>query len=174
MFRVAVLGWIVAALIALPSCGGPRVYRGERFDPESQYQRLFDAAPAVACQAARSVLLSQGYLISQSGPDAVNGHKEFQPEEETHVDLELTINCDPRGARTIMYANAVQERYQLKKSRQTTSISVPGGAGLSLPLGSSTENLIKTGTETVSEREFYERFFALVGKFLAPGSRPTR
>ena len=174
MYRTAVLAWMLAALVALPSCGGPRVYRGEQFDPDSPYQRLFDAMPAAACLAARSALLSQGYLISESGADAVRAHKEFQPDDDTHMDLELTVNCEQRGAQTVMYANAVQERYQLKKSRQTTSISVPGGAGLSLPLGSSTENLIKTGTETVTERAFYDRFFALVKGLLTPGAKTVR
>jgi len=169
MNRASLIASLAAAVIAVASCSGNRVYRTEKFTPDSPYQHLFNASVPAACGAAKSALLGQGYLISESSFEAVRAHKEFQPNDETHVDLMFTIDCQERGTQTVVYANAVQERYQLKKTRQSTSLSVPRIGGLSLPFGTSTEELIKTATETVSDHDFYDRFFTLIEKTLAPG-----
>lgn len=162
---------LLAMAVALASCGGG-VYRSERFEPDSPYYRTFDATVETACGASRSALLSQGYLILESSETGIKANKEFQPKEDIHNDLEVTITCEQRGSRAIVYANAVQQRFEVKKSRQSTSLSVPKIGSLSLPGSSTREELIKTGSETVTERNFYDRFFALVASLLAPAPQP--
>lgn len=150
------------------------MYRSEKFEPDSPYQHAFDATVEAACGASRSALLSQGYLIQESSEAAVKANKEFQPKEEIHNDLEVTITCEQRGSQAVVYAAAVQQRYEVKKSRQSTSFSISRIGALSLPGSSATEDLIKTGSETVTDRDFYDRFFALVASLLAPVPRPPR
>lgn len=165
---------LLALSVALVSCGGADVYRSEKFASDSPYYRGFDATVAAACGARRSALLSQGYLIKESGETGVKATKQFQPDEDIHSELEVTITCEQRGARAIVYANAVQQRYEVKKSKQSTSLSLSRIGSLSLPGSSAAEELIKTGSETVSDREFYDRFFALVRSLLAPVPSPSR
>jgi hypothetical protein len=160
--------------VTLASCSGGRVYRSERFEPDSPYHHAFDATVEAACGASGSALLSQGYLILQSSGTGIKANKEFQPKEEIHNDLEVTITCEQRGTQAIVYANAVQQRYEIKKSRSSTSFSVPRIGSLSLPGSSATEELIKTGSETVTDRDFYGRFFALVARLLGPVPPPPR
>ena len=146
----------------------------ESFAPDSPYQHVYDATIQAACGASRSALLSQGYLIRESSESSIKANKEFQPREEIHNDLEVTITCEQRGSQAVIYAAAVQQRYEVKKSRQSTSVSLPRIGALSLPGSSATEDLIKTGSETVTDRDFYDRFFALVTSLLAPVPPPPR
>jgi hypothetical protein len=169
----SLLGMFVFA-VTLSSCSGGRVYRSETFAPDSPYHHAFDATPEAACGAGRSALLSQGYVILESSEAHIKANKEFQPKEEIHNDLEVTITCEQHGSQAIVYANAVQQRYEVKKSRQSTSFSLPKIGALSLPGSSATEDLIKTGSETVTERNFYDRFFALVARLLEPVPRSQR
>ena len=73
-----------AAAVAL-ACGATLVMAGctstgvttfgvqENFGSVTTYSRLFDAAPAQTCEASRRALLSQGYVISSSSADLVEG-----------------------------------------------------------------------------------------------------
>jgi hypothetical protein len=164
---------LLAMAAALASCGGG-VYRQERFESDSPYYRAFDATVAAACGASRSALLSQGYLILQSSEARVKANKEFQPKEDLHNDLEFTITCEERGSGAIVYASAIQQRYEVRKVPQSASLSVPKIGSLSLPGGSTRDDLIKTGSETVTDRDFYDRFFARVAGVLAPVPQPSR
>jgi hypothetical protein len=172
----ACVGALLAAL-ALAGCGGlpvatePNlsVYTAERFDPDSQFVRRFPLPAAATCEAARRALLSQGYVLAQSAAERVSARKNFQPQRDAHLTLEITVVCvneaGPTGPSAV-FASATQDRYALKKSATQASLGVGPIGSLSVPFGGSDDSLVKVGSETVPAGEFYERFFKLVDFYL--------
>jgi hypothetical protein len=70
-----------------------------------------------------------------------------------------------------MFANALQDRYALKKTNNSASVGVGVLGSVSMPIGSSDDSMVKVASETVSSAKFYERFFALVELFLPPEAK---
>ncbi|MEY2875636.1 MAG: hypothetical protein RLZZ373_3007 [Pseudomonadota bacterium] len=154
-----------------------RVYLNEAFTSTETFSRVFGAGVAATCEAARRALLSQGYVITSGvRADAVNGRKSFQPEAEVHVQIEFHIVCVPEvtaasaaasdPASTIAFVNAVQDRYSLKKNPNSASLGVSAIGSLSLPVSSSDDSLVKVASETIPAGVFYDRFFALIERYL--------
>ena len=157
----AVLGACSAAPNALPV--------QEKFSSTSTYSRLFDATPAETCEASRRALLSQGYLINAARADLVEGRKNFQPEPESHVQMEIRVVCAAESADgkvSLGFVTALQDRYALKKSNNSASLGVGAIGSVSLPFSSSNDALVKIGSQTIDSDVFYERFFDLVKRFL--------
>jgi hypothetical protein len=65
-----------------------------------------------------------------------------------------------------MFANALQDRYALKKTNNSASLGVGVLGSVSMPIGSSDDSMVKVASETVTSQKFYERFFTLVELFL--------
>ena len=96
-------------------------------DASSTFSRPFEATDAQACEAARRALLSQGYLVTTSRSDFVNARKSFQPAREMHVEIDFRVVCAPEGdeSRTsLVFVNALQDRYALKKTNSSASLGV--------------------------------------------------
>ena len=165
MHRLLIVPSLGLAII-LGGCGGRDVYRKETFEVQSPFKIHLNVSAQDACEAAQRALLSQGYRIESSQPHANNARKDFQPAAERSAAIEFNVVCKDEPSGSMMFANAVQTSYQLKKSRQSTSISVPTAGSLSLPWGTTTESLIKVGEKTISDETFYSRFFALVQAYL--------
>lgn len=160
---------IVASLLA--ACSSPKpLYQQEQFDATSSpYARTFHQKATATCEAARRALLSQGYMASSIRPDAVEGRKNFQPNNDSHAVIEFHVVCadaDSDDASSVAYVNAVQDRYALKKSNTSASVGLSVFGSLSLPIGSSDDAMVKTASETIPAGVFYERFFNLVDHFL--------
>ncbi len=162
----------LAAATVLAACSSPPkpIYQQEQFDATSSpYAHTFRSKSDAACEAARRALLSQGYVVSSSRNDAVDGSKNFQPSNDMHVVIEFHVVCadaNADGTSSIAYVNAVQDRYTLKKSNTSASVGLSVFGSLSLPIGSSDDALVKTASETIPAGVFYERFFNLVEHFL--------
>ncbi|MCD4547444.1 DUF2242 domain-containing protein [Burkholderia pseudomallei] len=160
----------VAAVLSACSSAPKPLYQQEQFDATtSPYARTFHEKSAATCEAARRALLSQGYMASATRPDAVDGSKNFQPSNDSHVVIEFHVVCaeaDVDGASSIAYVNAVQDRYSLKKSNTSASVGLSVFGSLSLPIGSSDDAMVKIASETIPAGVFYERFFNLVDHFL--------
>ncbi|MDF3081439.1 DUF2242 domain-containing protein [Burkholderia sola] len=171
-FRLFSVSCALAAATVLAACSSPPkpIYQQEQFDAAtSPYAHTFHAKSDAACEAARRALLSQGYVVSSSRNDAVDGSKNFQPSNDMHVVIEFHVVCADAtadGASSIAYVNAVQDRYTLKKSNTSASVGLSVFGSLSLPIGSSDDALVKTASETIPAGVFYERFFTLVDHFL--------
>lgn len=145
------------------------VYQNERFQADETFSRLFDASVDDACEAARRALLSQGYVITTAAPDAINGSKRFQPEGEVHVEISFNIVCVPEGTGgklATAYVSALQDRYTVKRSTNSTSLGVSAIGSISVPLSSTQESLVKVASETIPAGQFYDRFFALMQKLI--------
>ncbi|WP_431821948.1 DUF2242 domain-containing protein [Burkholderia sp. F1] len=168
----------LAAATVLTACSSPPkpIYQQEQFDATSSpYSHTFHAKSDATCEAARRALLSQGYVASSSRSDAIDGSKNFQPNNDMHVVIEFHVVCadaNADGTSSIAYVNAVQDRYTLKKSNTSASVGLSVFGSLSLPIGSSDDALVKTASETIPAGVFYERFFNLVDHFLKVD--PTR
>jgi hypothetical protein len=175
--RLATRCLVLAFTSALAACGGHRTKQdappsGESFDADDTYSRTYTAAPAQACEAARRALLGQGYTVVKATGDAVESTKNFQPDAETHTQLEVRVTCVPQDDHALVFVNAVQDRYALKKTSNSASVGVGVLGSVSLPVGSSDDSLVRVASNTVQNTDFYRRFFDRV-KYYLP-SEPNR
>ena len=182
---------IAAAALVLAGCGATakRVnYDPEEFDSTTTHARSYPATEAQTCEAARRALLSQGYLISAANADLVTGRKSFQPTAEVHVEVEFRVVCAHEGAtegtaksasgargkgvapRSIAFVTALQDRYGIKKTNNSATLGVGVLGSVSLPFSSSDDAMVKLASETLTDERFYDRFFALLDRFLVRGA----
>ena len=99
----------------------------------------------------------------------VEGRKSFQPEPESHLQMEIRIVCAPDshdGKVSLGFVTALQDVYALKKSNNSASLGVGALGSVSLPFSSSNDAMIKVGSRTISSDAFYDRFFDLVRRYL--------
>jgi hypothetical protein len=163
----------VFALLVVAGCSSkkPAIYEHENFDDAGTFSRTYPVSDAATCEAARRALLSQGYIITSSDPKVISGHKSFQQTGETHMEISFNVVCAPDGSadsRTTMFANALQDRYALKKVNNSASLGVGVLGSVSMPIGSTDDSMVKVASETVASSKFYDRFFGLVENFLPP------
>ena len=171
-----VFGMVSAALV-LGACAMPlsKLPSQEAFASTGTFSRLFDATPAETCEAARRALLSQGYLIGAATKDLVEGRKSFQPEAESHLQMEIRVVCAPDtadGSVSLGFVTALQDRYALKKSNNSASLGVGVLGSVSLPFSSSNDAMVKVASETIQSEPFYVRFFDLVRRYLVTNEAP--
>jgi hypothetical protein len=150
------------------------VSQQEDFSSSNTYAHGLPGSVQLACEAARRALLSQGYVINDAKAASITGRKNFQPQNDVHMQIEFHVVCAPnsKGSHsTTIFANAVRDRYSLKKNSTSASVGVPALASLSLPFGSSDDSMVKVASETIASKKFYSRFFELVENYLdATGS----
>ncbi|MFJ3484388.1 DUF2242 domain-containing protein [Pseudomonas sp. NPDC090202] len=166
-FRTAC--WALA-LLAAAGCSSKKqaIYEHENFDDAGTFSRNYPVSDAATCEAGRRALLSQGYIITSSDPKMISGHKSFQQTGETHMEISFNVVCaaDGNAAGATMFANALQDRYALKKVNNSASLGVGVLGSVSMPIGSTDDSMVKVASETVASSKFYDRFFALVENFL--------
>ena len=165
----AAAGWLLLSAIAGCSSHKTAIYEHESFDDSGTFSRNYPVSDAASCEAARRALLSQGYIITSNDPKLVSGHKSFQQTGETHLEISFNVVCAEDGGvehHSTMFANALQDRYALKKVNNSASLGVGVLGSVSMPIGSSDDSMVKVASETVSSPQFYERYFTLVEVFL--------
>ena len=156
-------------LILLTGCGGPPRYAAnEDFAPDARYRRDFQTSATALCDAARRVLLGDGYIVTRAQNQSLIGGKEFQVEEQRHAILNLFVSCDQRAGGSTLFVTATEEHFDVKAIRQSSSIGFPMVAPIYYSTQSAAEGQVKTRGETVSERGFYERFYRAVQRELGP------
>lgn len=164
------LVFTVAGLLAACGMGGAKKEAppsGETFGADDTYSRTYDAAQPLACEAARRALLGQGYVISKAAADAVEANKNFQPDADTHTQLNVRVTCVPQDAsHAIVFVNAVQDRFALKTTSNSASVGVGMIGSVSLPVGTSGATLVRVASNTVQNVDFYSRFFDRVKSYL--------
>jgi hypothetical protein len=90
------------------------------------------------------------------------------------MEISFSVVCADDGSEghhAPVFANALQDRYALKKTNNSASLGVGVLGSVSMPIGSSDDSMVKVASETVSSAKFYERFFALVELFLPPEAK---
>ena len=163
---------VVALVLAgLAGCSSKKtaIYEHESFDDSGTFSRNYPVTDKASCEAARRALLSQGYIITSNDPKMISGHKSFQQTGESHLEISFNIVCADDGGsehHATMFANALQDRYALKKVNNSASLGVGVLGSVSMPIGSTDDSMVKVASETVSSAQFYDRFFGLVEVFL--------
>ncbi|WP_226503499.1 DUF2242 domain-containing protein [Pseudomonas sp. MWU16-30317] len=166
---------LAAVLASLAGCSSnkPAIYDHENFDESGTYSRTYPVTDVASCEAARRALLSQGYMITSSDPKLVSGHKSFQQTGDTHMEISFNVVCATDGGHgATMFANALQDRYALKKTNNSASLGVGVLGSVSMPIGSTDDSMVKVASETVTSDKFYDRYFALVENFLPKDAKP--
>jgi len=163
----------LAGLAALAACSSPPQqpkFQQEMFDTgASPFSRHFAATSSDACEAARRALLSQGYLTTTTRSDTIDASKDFQPSGDKHITVEFHVVCtagDDAENSSLVYANAVQSGFALKKSDTSASVGLSIFGSLSLPIRSNSDAMVKVSSETIQSQKFYERFFDYVDQYL--------
>ncbi len=167
--RRALLLALVMAGVAGCSSKKTAIYEHENFAQSGTFSRNYPVSDTASCEAARRALLSQGYIITSSDPKLSSGHKSFQQTGDTLMEISFSVVCAEDGSaghHATMFANALQDRYALKKINNSASLGVGVLGSVSMPIGSTDDSMVKVASETVSSPKFYERFFALVEVFL--------
>lgn len=160
MKRYALALLLLFPLLAACS-GGPRTIAArEDFQSDSRHHREFAATATSACEAARRVLLGDGYVIAtDSAEQKLNGVKEFQIGKDRQGILRVYVTCAPNAAGSIIFFTATEHHFDVKTSRQSTSVGVPLLPPLSVRSKSEVDNLVQTRGETVTDENFYEHFY---------------
>ncbi|HEY1611020.1 MAG TPA: DUF2242 domain-containing protein, partial [Paraburkholderia sp.] len=116
----------------------------------------------------RRGLLSQGYMTTMTHTDAVDATKDFQPAPDSHIDVEVHVVCTASDSTntSVVYVNAVQNGYALKKSDTSASVGLSIFGSLSLPIRTNSDAMVKISSETIQSGSFYDKFFDLVGRYL--------
>lgn len=164
----------LAAALALAAAGctspGKVFAPQENFGSIATYSRLFDATAQQTCEAARRALLSQGYIVHSASAELVEGKKNFQPEADAHLQMMIRVVCVPEtvdGSVSLGFVTALQDVYTLKKTNNSASLGVGGVGSVSLPFNTGEgESLVKVGSKTIADSDFYESFFDLVKRYL--------
>jgi hypothetical protein len=168
----AALALTLPVLAALGACSTPpKAKLQEDFvsSSASPYTRTFQVTSTEACEGARRALLSQGYMTTLVRPDTVDASKNFQPASDSHFTVEFHIVCtagDDATNSSIVYANAVQSGYALKKSDTSASVGLSVLGSLSLPIRQNNDAMVKVSSETIQSGKFYDGFFNLIGHYL--------
>ncbi|WP_321961817.1 DUF2242 domain-containing protein [Paraburkholderia sp. J7] len=166
----------VALAAALGACSSPK----PKFQEDqllstapSQFSRSFNYASTDACESSRRALLSQGYMTTMTRNDTVDATKNFQPTMDQHIVVEVHVVCTPGDASntSMVYVNAVQNGYALKKSDTSASVGLSILGSVSLPIRSNSDEMVKISSETIQSGPFYSRFFELVGQYLNAAAR---
>jgi hypothetical protein len=180
--RRAALCAAAALSLLLSACSSthPAAFQREEFSVSNTYSRSFDGTEAQTCEAARRALLSQGYQVKDASNQLVTGSKSFQPDSEVHMEMQLRVVCakdsglpqDRHGS--IAFVSALQDRYSLKRVNNSASVGVGVLGSLSLPYSSSEDAMVKVASQTVTDEQFYERFYTLIERYLqAQGPEPA-
>ncbi|MFZ6748594.1 DUF2242 domain-containing protein [Undibacterium sp. Ren11W] len=164
----------VATIALLSGCAGNKsvTLQQEEFGASNVFSNTFAGSETAACEAARRALLSQGYVIYDAKSSYIKGRRKFQRDSDVHVEIDFTVVCakDGKGSNSSsVFANAVLDRYTLKKS-SNASLGVGGFGSVSLPFGASDDALVKVSSETVATGKFYQRFFELLERYMDDSS----
>jgi hypothetical protein len=156
--------WSALAAV-LAACGTNPAYQEEKFADKTPYSKRVKGSGEVVCWSAKRAFLTQGYLLERSSdPVIVTGTKDVQSDDKTNETLRLQATCvDNHDGTSSVFATA---NYEVSKLQRTPS-SVSAGVSLAtitVPAGSETSLKLQS-RETIKDKAFYDRFYALVDQF---------
>ena len=166
---VCAAGLAVAGLIAACTPGKSLVIDHEDFGSTTIHSRAFAGPPAQVCEAARRALLSQGYIVNSASADLVVARKNFQPNNDVHIEIDFRVVCAREGQGSpsaIAFASALQDRFSMKKINNSASVGVGALGSLSLPFSSSDDAMVRVASQTITDPTLYGNFFKLLQRYL--------
>jgi hypothetical protein len=166
---------VAAAVAILTGCASGKHNRApENFSTAAPFSKTLTGSGESVCWSVKRALLSQGYMLERATDSGVlTGTIDSQPKPKLNITTRMQTTCaDNRDGSSIVFATASREESQLQKMKQTTSAGI-GPATLTMPSGSA-KVLGLVRRETITDRQFYDSFFALVEKFVAQEPRTRR
>ncbi|MCI1007527.1 MULTISPECIES: DUF2242 domain-containing protein [unclassified Herbaspirillum] len=161
---------ITTATLGLTACttGKTAFYHQEEFSDTSAFSRSFPGSEKAVCEAARRALLGQGYVISKSSDNTLDGNKSFQPASDKHMEIAFHVVCasNGNGKSSTMFASATQDGYGIKKSNSSASLGVSVLGSVSMPFAASDDSMVRVSSETIRSPDFYDRFFGAAERYL--------
>jgi Uncharacterized protein conserved in bacteria (DUF2242) len=158
---------VTAALIAGCASSAKRDAAARApFTGTAPFSKTIVGSGDAVCWSVKRALLGQGYMLDRSSePGVLTGTRDYQPSDKMNVTVRLQTSCaNNRDGTSIVFATAEREESKLQKMKQTTSAGI-GPATLTMPAGSAKVlGVIKR--ETISDPNFYDSFFNLVGGFV--------
>jgi hypothetical protein len=151
-----------ATVVACGSMKQSRSYQTETFSSESPFEYYSSREPDAACEIVKRALLSQGYQIDDTRQGTIRGEKYFRPTPEDADRLSITMVCLPSALGSVIYASALETRYEMKAKGTSAGVSVAALGSISLPWSIDKDTLVKVGEETITTPYFYERLFDLI------------
>ncbi|MGF1643073.1 MAG: DUF2242 domain-containing protein [Thiotrichales bacterium] len=167
--RRAIVATVVASALGLTlsGCGqNPAAFTRDSFSINSPHQRKFPESADVTCKGARRALLGDGYVVEGANDETIKGRKAYRSQGDRSTFIEMNVVCVPDQGGSTLYANGLLSTYDVKKSGGTASVGVTAIGSLSVPFAQSAESMVKTADETITDREFYQRFFTSVNLVL--------
>lgn len=164
---------LLGFFISLAGCSSAPPPNPDTFASSTTFQHSYAATAATTCEASRRVLLSQGYAIDKDQGTSVDADKNFE-DKNGHMVLSFHVVCvsdHSATPATTVFANAVQDRYVMKKDTSTAGVGLSVLGSVSLPFMSSDDSLTKSSSVTITSADFYGGFFEMVKEYL-PQSAP--
>jgi hypothetical protein len=93
------------------------------------------------------------------------------------MQISFNVVCanDGKGkSHSTMFANALQDRYALKKVNNSASLGVGVLGSVSMPIGSTDDSMVKVASETVSAPKFLRALLRTGGCVPAPRGEEDR
>jgi hypothetical protein len=170
MIALRYISWIAVAF-AVAGCSSKPIYRDETFAAQSPFSKKVRGSGEVVCWSVKRAFLTQGYMLERSSdPVIVTGTKEVQTDDDTNETLRLQATCvDDRDGTSTVFASATYEVNKLQRQPQSVSAGV-SIATVTIPTGSE-KSLRLQRRETIKDKDFYSRFYALVERFAAEEHR---
>ncbi|MBV8624057.1 MAG: DUF2242 domain-containing protein [Herbaspirillum sp.] len=159
---------LVPLVLAACTTGKTAFYHQEEFSDTSAFSRSFPGSEKAVCEAARRALLGQGYVISKSTDNTMDGNKSFQPASDKHMEIAFHVVCasNGNGKSATMFVSATQDGYGIKKSNSSASLGVSVLGSVSMPFAASDDSMVRVSSETIRSADFYDRFFGAAERYL--------
>ena len=155
----------------LAACSSNPIYRDEKFSDNTPFSKRVRGNGEVVCWSVKRAFLTQGYLLERtSDPVIVTGTKDVQSDDKTNETLRLQATCvDNHDGTSSVFATANYEVSKLQRTPSTVSAGV-SLATITVPAGSETSLRLQS-RETIKDKSFYDRFYALVEQYAGEEER---
>ena len=157
--------------LLLAACGGDKAFHhDEDFAPDKRHRHDYTASIATACEAARHVMIGQGYVVARSdeaSETVMFGQKDFKEKEKRHAILQMQVVCGSATKGSTLYVAAVESHFDVAKNESSTYVGVPMVAPISFGSASSSQAQLKLSGESIDDKDFYADFFKAVERELS-------
>lgn len=175
MKTAALISVLVAVIPMLAACGGTIGSRQEDmfvFSEQSMNRIDIAASPSRVCQAAKNVLLGEGYVVAPAAADdplVLVGSREFMVDKDRPAVMQLHAVCRESARGAVLFATAVESHFTVSETKQKTAVGIPIVAPISVSTTAVSADLLKVSGETLRDANVYRRFFAAVLRELGLG-----
>lgn len=154
----------ILVTLLLGACGGnDAYYKSEEFLGNTGHWQEYAVRAGEACRVASRILLREGYVIESpinaSPSTTMIAVKEFKGDENEYGLLHVHVTCDDHSMGSRVFVTAIESKYETKTSRRSSAVGIPIVGPFTISKTSENETQIKTIGQTITDKQFYRRFF---------------